>query len=142
MSIRKIRISVPVITAFLLAACNTGHTNDLLVHKKWKVYDVQVPAGDPYNITQITQAKDLKNGYYSDVYYQFLDNNVFVATISGKPDSGKYQLLSNGKMISVTASNGSRSAENLVTVERLDEDHFDMKVLSGDFHFILCTKKE
>ncbi|HVI43770.1 MAG TPA: hypothetical protein VM802_02820 [Chitinophaga sp.] len=139
----KIRIYITVITACIfLAACNTNRTNQLLIHKKWRVYDVKVPPGDPFNNTQHIQAKDLKNGYYSDVYYQFLDNNVFVATIAGKPDSGKYFLLSNGKVISVTASNGSRAAENLVTVERLDEEHFDMNVISGDFHFILCTKKE
>ncbi|CAL1519593.1 hypothetical protein [Chitinophaga sp. MM2321] len=139
----KLRIALTVITAIvLLTACNSGKTNKLLQHKKWRVYDVKVPKGDPYNNTQIIQAKDLKNGYYSDVYYQFLDDNVFVATIAGKPDSGKYFLLSNGKVISVTASNGSRKAENLVTVEKLDDNYFDMKVVSGDYHFILCTRKD
>ncbi|NLR63231.1 hypothetical protein HGH92_02825 [Chitinophaga varians] len=131
-----------ILPAMALFACNTGRTDELLKHKKWRVYDVKVPQGDPYNNTQLIQAKDLKDGYYTDVYYQFLDNNVFVATIAGKPDSGKYFLLSNGKVISVTASNGSRTAENLVTVEKLDESHFDMKVKSGDYHFILRTRKE
>lgn len=131
-----------ILPAVTLLACNTGKTDKLLKNKKWRVYDVKVPKGDPYNNTQIIQAKDLKDGYYSDVYYQFLDNNVFVATIAGKPDSGKYFLLSNGKVISVTASNGSRTTENLVTVELLDETHFDMKVTSGDYHFILRTRKE
>ncbi|NSL87800.1 hypothetical protein [Chitinophaga solisilvae] len=139
----KLRIFITVIVlSGLLAACNSARTNRLLLHKKWRVYDVKVPAGDPYNNTQQIQAKDLKEGYYSDVYYQFLDNDVFVATIAGKPDSGKYFLLSNGKVISVTASNGSRAAENLVTVEHLDDNLFDMKVVSGDFHFILRTRKE
>ncbi len=142
-TLHLLRIPFPVIFAAITwQACNTGKTNDLLLHKKWRVYDVKVPKGDPYNLTQITQARDLKDGYYSNVYYQFLDNNVFVATIDNKPDSGKYQLLSNGKVISVTASNGDRKAENLVTVDRLDDDHFDMKVISGDYHFILCTKKD
>ncbi|RAJ81789.1 hypothetical protein CLV59_10412 [Chitinophaga dinghuensis] len=142
-TISLLRVVFPVIfAAIALQACNTGKTNELLLHKKWRVYDVKVPKGDPYNLTQITQARDLKDGYYSNVYYQFLDNNVFVATIDNKPDSGKYQLLSNGKVISVTASNGDRNAENLVTVDRLDDDHFDMKVVSGDYHFILCTKKD
>jgi hypothetical protein len=112
------------------------------MHKKWRVYDVQVPAGDPYDNTQITQASDLKRGYYSDAYYQFLDNNLFIATIDGKPDSGRYQLLSNGSIISVTASNGLRNAEHLVTVVRLDDKQFDMKVRSGDYNFILKTKAE
>ncbi|NIG53979.1 hypothetical protein [Chitinophaga sp. Cy-1792] len=138
----KFRILIAVISAVILQACNTGKTNDLLLHKKWKVYDVKVPENDPYNLTQVTQARDLKDGYYSNVYYQFLDNNVFVATIDNKPDSGKYQLLSNGKVISVTASNGDRKHENLVTVVKLDDTHFDMKVVSGDFHFILCTRNE
>ncbi|WP_291912073.1 hypothetical protein [Chitinophaga sp. CB10] len=138
----KLRIFLAVSTALLAQACNSGKTDDLLKHKKWRVYDVKVPAGDPYNITQVTQAKDLKDGYYSNVYYQFLDDKLFIATIDNKPDSGRYHILSNGKVISVTASNGDRKAENLVTVERLDEDHFDMKVKSGDYHFVLCTKKE
>jgi len=103
---------------------------------------VQVPAGDPYDNTQITQAADLKRGYYSNVYYQFLDNNVFIATIDNKPDSGKYSLLSNGSIISVTASNGLRSAENLVTIVHLDDQLFDMKVKSGEYYFVLKTKAE
>ena len=123
-------------------ACNSNKANRLLLHKKWRVYDVQAPAGDPYDNTQITQATDLKRGYYSNVYYQFLDNNVFIATIDNKPDSGKYSLLSNGSIISVTASNGLRSAENLVTIVHLDDQLFDMKVKSGDYYFVLRTKAE
>jgi hypothetical protein len=125
-----------------LGACNSSHVNQLLLHKKWRVYDVVIPQGDPYDITQVTQATDLKRGYYTNVYYQFLDNNVFVATIDNKPDTGKYSILSNGKILSVTASNGLRSAENLETIEFLDETHFDMKVKSGDYFFILKTKAE
>ncbi len=125
-----------------LASCGSGKANALLQHKKWKVYDVTAPPGDPYNLVQITQAKDLKDGYYSDVFYQFLDNGLFIATIAGKPDSGRYELLSNGKVISVTASGGSRKAEHLVEVTRLNENEFDMKVLSGDYHFILHTRKQ
>jgi hypothetical protein len=124
----------------LLAACN--NVNNLLLHKKWRVYDVTIPAGSPYDITQIGQATELKRGYYTNVYYQFLDNNVFVATIDNKPDSGKYSILSNGAVISITAANGLRSLENLVTVVKLDETHFDMKVKSGDYYFVLRTKAE
>ena len=122
-----------------LTACSH---DQLLLHKKWRVYDVVVPPGSDYDNTQITQAIDLKRGYYTNVYYQFLDNNLFIATIDNKPDSGKYEMLSGGKVISVTASNGSRTAENLVTVVNLDETHFDMKVKSGDYYFILKTKAE
>lgn len=134
------------ITMVLLSAgffaCNTGKTDKLLKHKKWRVYDVTVPPNDPYNNTQLSQAVELKNGYYTDAYYQFLDNNLFVATIAGQPDSGRYSLLSNGKIISVTSSNGSRSQEHLVNITKLDENNFDMKVQSGDYHFILHTRKE
>ncbi|SFD64266.1 hypothetical protein SAMN05518672_102755 [Chitinophaga sp. CF118] len=126
----------------LLTSCNSSRNNSLLMHKKWRVYDVTIPEGSAYDITQISQATELKRGYYTNVYYQFLDNNVFVATIDNKPDSGKYSLLSNGAIISVTASNGLRSAENLVTIINLDEQHFDMKVKSGDYYFILKTKAE
>ena len=125
-----------------MLACNSNKANRMLLNKKWRVYDVQVPAGDPYDNTQITQATDLKRGYYSNVYYQFLDNNVFIATIDNKPDSGKYSLLSNGSIISVTASNGLRSAENLVTIVHLDDQLFDMKVKSGEYYFVLRTKAE
>lgn len=130
------------ILAVVFSACNSGRTNDLLVHKKWRVYDVVVPPDNAYDNTQITQAIDLKRGYYTNVYYQFLDNNLFIATIDNKPDSGKYKLLSDGKVISVTAANGLRSSENLVTVTKLDETHFDMKVKSGEYYFILKTKAE
>jgi hypothetical protein len=133
---------LPALVLFLLvlSACNSNRTNQLLLHKKWRVYDVVVPPGAAYDITQISQATELKRGYYTNVYYQFLDNNLFIATIDNQPDSGKYSLLSNGRIISVTAANGLRSAENLVTVVKLDDTHFDMKVKSGDYYFILKTK--
>lgn len=133
---------IALLLVLLLAACNSNHVNSLLLHKKWRVYDVTIPAGSAYDITQISQATELKRGYYTNVYYQFLDNDIFIATIDNKPDSGKYSLLSNGAIISVTAANGLRSAENLVTVVNLDEKHFDMKVKSGDYYFILKTKAE
>lgn len=128
--------------AIVLMACGSGKTDALLKNKKWKVYDVTIPAKDGYNAVQVTQAKDLKGGYYSDAYYQFLDNGLFIATIAGKPDSGRYKLLSNGGIISITAANGARNAEHLVEVVKLDEELFDMKVESGEYHFILRTRKQ
>ncbi|SIN67030.1 hypothetical protein [Chitinophaga niabensis] len=128
--------------AIVLMACGSGKTNTLLKNKKWKVYDVTIPAKDGYNAVQVTQAKDLKNGYYSDAYYQFLDNGLFIATIAGQPDSGRYNLLSNGSIISITAANGDRNAEHLVEVVKLSDELFDMKVASGDYHFILRTRKQ
>ncbi|MGX5816996.1 hypothetical protein ACWKWU_02305 [Chitinophaga lutea] len=125
-----------------LAACNSGTTDDLLRNKRWKVYDVSVPRGTDYNHSQITQLKDLKNGYYSDANYQFLDNQLFIATVAGHPDSGRYQLLSNGRIISVTGFSGNRKAEHLVEVVKLTETEFDMKVQAGEFQFILHTRKQ
>lgn len=130
------------IAIITLMACGSGKTNTLLKNKKWKVYDVTIPAKDGYNAVQVTQAKDLKNGYYSDAYYQFLDNGLFIATIAGQPDSGRYKLLSNGSIISITAANGDRKAEHLVEVVKLSDELFDMKVESGDYHFILRTRKQ
>lgn len=139
----KIRHLFAVITVFLLfTACQGKKNNELLMNKKWRVYDVKIPPESPISNTQYIQAQDLKKGYYRDAYYQFLDNNVFVATIAGRSDTGKYFILSNGAMISVTAKNGDRKVENLVTVTRLTDDYFDMQVTSTDFQFILCTKKE
>lgn len=139
----EIRIALAVITTmFVLTACQSKKTNDLLMNKKWRVYDVKIPPESPISNTQYIQAQDLKKGYYRDAYYQFLDDNVFVATIAGRSDTGKYFILSNGAMISVTAKNGDRKVENLVTVTKLSEDYFDMLVTSTDFQFILCTKKE
>ena len=142
MRIKKTAVLLCAMVLVMASACNSGKANKQLMHKKWRVYDVQVPKEDGYNITQVNQATELKRGYYSDAYYQFLDKNLFIATVGGKPDSGRYQLLSNGEIISVTASNGARSSEHLVTITRLDDTHFDMKVLSGDYHFILMTKAE
>ncbi|HEY9259638.1 hypothetical protein [Chitinophaga sp.] len=139
----KIRIALAVIaTMLVVTACQSKKTNELLMNKKWRVYDVRIPPESPISNTQYIQAQDLKKGYYRDAYYQFLDDNVFVATIAGRSDTGKYFILSNGAMISVTAKNGDRKVENLVTVTKLSEDYFDMQVTSTDFQFILCTKKE
>ncbi|ASZ12035.1 hypothetical protein KTO58_14610 [Chitinophaga pendula] len=142
MRIKETVVLLCVLAVTVMSACNSGKANKHLMHKKWKVYDVQVPKEDGYNITQVNQATELKRGYYSDAYYQFLENNLFIATVAGKADSGRYELLSNGEVISVTAANGGRSSEHLVTITRLDDTHFDMKVLSGDYHFILMTKAE
>lgn len=142
MQIRLQSLVFAALLAIIFSACNSRRTNDLLIHKKWRVYDVVIPPGSAYDITQINQATELKRGYYTNVFYQFLDDNVFIATIDNKPDSGKYKLLSNGKVISVTGANGLRTSENLVTVVNLDETHFDMKVKSGDYYFILKTKAE
>ncbi|WP_343689210.1 hypothetical protein [Chitinophaga sp.] len=131
------------ITLFaILFCCSCSNGDKQLLHKKWRVYDVVVPPGSGFDIAQINQAAELKRGYYTDVYYQFLDNNLFIATNTNKPDSGKYKMLSNGKVISITANNGDRAYENLVTVVTLDDTHFDMKVKSGDYYFILKTKAE
>ncbi|MFY0254620.1 hypothetical protein ACDQ55_11765 [Chitinophaga sp. 30R24] len=139
----NIRIILSAIsTILLISACQGKKNNELLMNKKWRVYDVKIPPDAPISNTQYIQAEDLKKTYYRDAYYQFLDHNVFVATIGGKADTGKYFILSNGAMISVTASNGDRRVENLVTITRLTADYFDMKVTSTDFQFILCTKKE
>lgn len=134
-------IKYSTIALLLFVLCSCSH-DDLLLHKKWRVYDVVVPPGSGEDITQINTAKELKRGYYTNVFYQFLDNNLFIATIDNKPDSGKYQMLSGGKMISVTANNGDRKFENLVTVVKLDATHFDMQVKSGDYYYILKTKAE
>ena len=138
----KFKYLLVSLLVLMAVACGGSHNAKLLKHKKWRVYDVQVPSGDPYDITQVNQATDLKKGYYSDAYYQFLDDNLFIATVAGQSDSGKYQLLSNGSIISVTASNGLRTAEHLVTVVHLDDQLFDMKVQSGEYHFVLKTKAE
>lgn len=139
----KIRIVLSVISAIgMMAACKSQQNNELLMNKKWRVYDVKVPPDAPISNTQYIQAEDLKKTYYRDAYYQFLKGNVFVATIAGRSDTGKYFILSNGAMISVTAKNGDRKVENLVTITKLTDDYFDMKVTSTDFQFILCTKKE
>lgn len=125
-----------------LTACGSSKTEKLLQHKKWKVYDVTVPKDAPYNNAQITQANDLKGDYYSDAHYQFLDNNVFIATIAGKPDTGRYKFLSNGRIISITSASGSRTSEHLVEVVKLSEKSFDMKVASGEYHFVLHTRPQ
>lgn len=136
----QLRLLTAACAALLLTACGPD-TEKLLQHKKWKVYDVQPPPGDAYNITQINQAKEFKNGYYTNAYYQFLDNNLFIATIDDKPDSGLYKILSGGHVISITGKDGSRKSEHMITVTKLDADHFDMKVQSDDFQFILMTKE-
>ncbi|RAJ05256.1 hypothetical protein LX64_02411 [Chitinophaga skermanii] len=138
----KFKMVAAVAAALVFTACSSN-TDTLLKNKKWRVYDVQVPANTPFNNTQITQAKDLKSGYYSNVYYQFLDNNVFIATVDNVPDTGHYEIISNGKVISITPPKSeNRSVEHLVSVEKLSEQEFDMKVKTDEFYFILKTKRE
>ncbi len=120
----------------LLNACGLKKTEKLLMNKRWEVYDVTPPRGR-FNIEQSNRAKELKNGFYKDAWFEFLPDSVFVASFNGKADTAKYVIRSGGDAISLYPRYGNKIYEQIELV-RLTEDTLQFNTAS--FHMTLHLK--
>lgn len=112
----------------------------MLKGKKWEVYDVTPPAG-VFNIEDANRASDLKNGFYKDAWFKFLSGDVFVASFEGKADTGRYQISSNGKTISLYPKHGNKVYEQ-IQIQNLTRDKMDFNTIVADFNLVLHLKAE
>lgn len=74
------------------SSCGKSHTEKLLTQKRWVVYDVKPPSGT-FNIEKSLRAKQLKNGFYKNAWFEFLEDSLFVASFKGNPDTGRYAII-------------------------------------------------
>ncbi len=120
-----------------LSSCGLKKTEELLMNKRWKVYDVTPPPGR-FNIEQSNRAKELKNGFYRDAWFEFLPDSVFVASFSGKADTAKYVIRSGGDAISLYPRYGNKIYEQIEIVQ-LTEDTLKFKTASFNMTLHLKT---
>ena len=129
-----------LVIIFCFISCGRSKTEDLIKGKKWEVYDVTPPAG-VFNIEDANRASDLKNGFYKEAWFKFLSDGIFVASFEGKADTGRYQISSNGKMISLYPKHGKDVYEQ-IQIQHLTNDKMDFNTIVADFNLVLHLKTE
>lgn len=123
-----------------IVSCGRSKTEEMLKGKKWEVYDVTPPAG-AFNIEDANRASDLKNGFYKGAWFKFLPEGIFVASFEGKADTGRYQISSNGKMISLYPKNSDKVYEQ-IQIQHLTSNKMDFNTIVADFNLVLHLKAE
>ncbi len=125
-------------SACLLISCGRGKTERLLMNKRWQVYDVTPPDGT-FNIEKSNRAKDLKNGFYKNAWFEFLPDSLFVASFGGKADTGKYAIRPSGKRISLFPRYENKLYEQ-IRIVKLNADKMQFTTQVADFHMTLHLK--
>lgn len=123
---------------FFVVSCGRSKTENLLLNKKWEVYDITPPEG-AFDIQDANRAKDLKNGFYKNAWFKFLPDSVFIAAFHGNPDTGKYVINFTGKTIALYPKGGNKMYEQ-IQIQELTEDRFSFNTVVADFHLTLHLK--
>lgn len=127
---------LPVIV--LTASCGKTKTEKLLVNKRWEVYDVTPPPG-PFNVEESNRAKELKNGFYKNAWFEFQQDSMFVASFGGSVDTAKYAIRSGGDAVSLYPRYGNKIYEQIeIVLLTADKLKFSTEVAS--FNMILHLK--
>jgi hypothetical protein len=121
-----------------LVSCGRGKTEKLLLYKKWGVIDVKPPGGT-FSIEASNRARDLKNGFYKNAWFKFLPDSIFIASFSGKADSGKYHISGDGQTISLYPKHGGKMYEQ-IEIRHLTTDQLTFNTAIADFHMTLHLK--
>lgn len=120
---------------FGLVSCGRSKTEKLLLNKKWMVTDVTQPAGN-FNVEEANQARELKEGFYKNGWFKFLPDSVFIASLGGHTDTGKYHINLGGDAISLYPKSGGAMYEQ-IRVQRLSENKLVFNTIIADFHLVL-----
>lgn len=123
-----------------LLSCGRAKTENLLLDKMWMVTDVTPPAGT-FNVEESNRAQDLKAGFYKDAWFKFLPDSIFVASIGGKTDTGRYHINSGGDAIRLYPAGGGKMYEQL-QVQRLTANQFVFTTVIANFHLVLHLSTE
>lgn len=118
-----------------LVSCGRAKTERMLLDKTWEVTDVTPPAG-AYNVEQANRARELKEGFYHGGWFRFLPDSVFVASLGGKTDTGRYRINGGGDVISLYPAGGGRMYEQ-IRIQYLTADRFRFTTVLADFHLVL-----
>lgn len=125
----------------LLASCGRSRTEKLLLDKTWRVYDVTPPQTGTFDVDASNEAEELKNGFYKNASFEFQTSGIFIATFSGKPDSGKFRIGYDGKIISLYPLHGDKIYEQ-IDIQRLTDSTLDFNTLMAKFDMTLHLKKD
>ncbi len=131
-------IFILLLSVCLLSSCGRMRTEKLLMNKRWLVYDVTPPAGT-FNIEKSNRAKELKNGFYKNAWFEFLSDSLFVASFGGKTDTGKYAIRAGGKAVSLFPRYGHTIYEQ-IKIKELKRDRLQFTTQIADFHMLLHLK--
>lgn len=126
-----------IVTGFL-TSCGKAKTEKLIMNKRWEVYDVTPPPG-LFSVEKSKRAKQLKNGFYKNAWFEFLPDSMFVASFGGKIDTAKYVIRFGGDAISLYPRYGDKIYEQIEIVKLTDEKlKFNTEV--ADFNMTLHLK--
>lgn len=127
-----------ILSLVVITSCGRSKTKKLLLNKKWEVYNV-TPPGGIFNVEQSNRAKELKDGFYKNAWFKFLPDSIFIASFSGKADSGKYHISAGGKTISLYPKQGNKIYEQ-IQIRKLTNNRLSFNTVIADFHLILHLK--
>lgn len=135
-TIRKgVRALVYAGVLWTAASCGRSRTESLLVGKTWRVTDVTPPPG-VFNVEEANRAEELKDGFYRGAWFRFLADSVFVASLGGKTDTGRYHINATGKVISLYPKGSARMYEQ-IRIRELTAARFSFNTVLADFHLVL-----
>jgi len=123
-----------------VASCGRSKTTNLLLDKQWMVTDVTPPSGT-FNVEQSNRAQDLKAGFYKGAWFKFMPDSIFVASLGGRTDTGRYHINATGDVISLYPAGGGRMYEQL-QIQRLTLNQFVFTTVIADFHLVLHLSTE
>lgn len=123
-----------------LLSCGRTKTRNLLLDKQWMVKDVTPPAGT-FNVEESNRAEELKAGFYKGAWFKFLPDSIFVASLGGKTDTGRYHINAGGDVIALYPASGGKLYEQL-QVQRLTDNQFAFTTVIANFHLVLHLATE
>ncbi|MBX6379871.1 MAG: hypothetical protein IRZ01_04220 [Thermoflavifilum aggregans] len=122
-----------------LLGCGKAHTRKLLLHKTWHVVDVTPPENGNFDIEASRAAEEMKNGFYRNASFTFLDNGLFFTDFNGKTDTGRYAINPGGKIISLYPLRGNKIYEQ-IRIRELNDSTLSFTTVMANFDMVLHLK--
>ncbi|MBX5438515.1 MAG: hypothetical protein IRZ29_03120, partial [Thermoflavifilum sp.] len=122
-----------------LLGCGKTHTRKLLLHKTWHVINVTPPENGSFDIEAARAAEEMKNGFYRNASFTFLDNGLFFTNFNGKIDTGRYEINPGGKIISLYPLQGNKIYEQ-IQIQELNDSTLSFTTVMANFHMVLHLK--
>lgn len=122
-----------------MLGCGKTHTRKLLLHKTWHVVDVTPPENGNFDIEASRAAEEMKNGFYRNASFTFLDNGLFFTNFNGKIDTGRYEINPGGKIISLYPLHGNKIYEQ-IQIRELHDSTLSFTTIMANFYMVLHLK--
>ncbi|SFV34214.1 hypothetical protein [Thermoflavifilum thermophilum] len=122
-----------------IMGCGKAHTRKLLLHKTWHVINVTPPENGSFDIEATRAAEEMKNGFYKNASFTFLDNGLFFTDFNGKTDTGRYEINPGGKIISLYPLHGNKIYEQ-IRIRELNDSILSFTTVMANFDMMLHLK--